>query len=235
MPTDHYATLKVERTASAEDIKKAWRRLARTTHPDVEGGSADAFREVQEAYEVLSDPVKRRTYDYTLSIGGASAGSSRPFTSAGPRPDFNAYAEDLLRDQLRRAAEARRAEAERLKMMSADLERLRQPLAPYAAIKGVGKILGEVYSAHRAAGVPYEQVASWRRTDGLLGFLVATGWTLLSVLMIVFAFTGAQTPPSAILTIVGTGVVAIFLMLAQLVGFNIYRFVNYSIPNRTAR
>ncbi len=66
MAKDYYATLGVARDASAEDIKKAFRRLARETHPDANPGDAAAearFREVAEAYEVLSDPERRRRYD----------------------------------------------------------------------------------------------------------------------------------------------------------------------------
>ena len=62
---DYYSTLGVAEDASADDIKKAYRKLARQYHPDVskEAGAADKFREVSEANEVLSDPDKRAKYD----------------------------------------------------------------------------------------------------------------------------------------------------------------------------
>ncbi|MFZ5493967.1 MAG: DnaJ C-terminal domain-containing protein [Verrucomicrobiota bacterium] len=63
---DYYATLGVPRDASAEDIKKAFRQLARRHHPDVAKDQAAAeakFKEINEAYEVLGDPEKRRKYD----------------------------------------------------------------------------------------------------------------------------------------------------------------------------
>ena len=60
---DYYKTLGVERTADDKAIKTAYRKLARKFHPDVNKGSATRFQEVNEAYEVLSDPEKRRRYD----------------------------------------------------------------------------------------------------------------------------------------------------------------------------
>jgi curved DNA-binding protein len=62
---DYYQILGVNRDASAEDIKKAYRRLARKYHPDVskEAGAEERFKEVAEAYEVLRDPEKRAAYD----------------------------------------------------------------------------------------------------------------------------------------------------------------------------
>ncbi len=62
---DYYATLGVPRDASEEEIKRAFRRKARETHPDVAGhhGAEGAFKEINEAYEVLSDPRKRQAYD----------------------------------------------------------------------------------------------------------------------------------------------------------------------------
>ncbi len=59
---DYYKTLGVPRTASADEIKKAFRKLARTHHPDA-GGDEAKFKEINEAYEVLSDDKKRKLYD----------------------------------------------------------------------------------------------------------------------------------------------------------------------------
>lgn len=66
MPTDYYQVLGVSRTASADEIKKAYRKLARKHHPDLNPNSAEAkkkFQEINEANEVLSDPESRKKYD----------------------------------------------------------------------------------------------------------------------------------------------------------------------------
>ena len=71
--TDYYEILGVPRDATPEQIKKAYRRLAREHHPDVAGtdaGSEERFKDVSRAYDVLSNPDKRRTYD----LGGDPAG-----------------------------------------------------------------------------------------------------------------------------------------------------------------
>src|SRR6266511_6385126 len=63
---DYYEVLGVARTATADEIKKAYRKLARKHHPDVNPGdkSAEAkFKEINEAYEVISDKDKRKKYD----------------------------------------------------------------------------------------------------------------------------------------------------------------------------
>jgi molecular chaperone DnaJ len=78
-----YDTLGVPKTASADEIKKAYRKLARTHHPDSSGGDEARFKEIQSAYDVLSDPEKRKQYDAYGStngrgpFGGAGAGGTQ--------------------------------------------------------------------------------------------------------------------------------------------------------------
>jgi len=75
MGKDYYAILGVEKKASKDDIKKAYRKLAHKHHPDKSGGSDDKFKEVSEAYAVLSNEKKRAEYDsYGRTFGGGSAG-----------------------------------------------------------------------------------------------------------------------------------------------------------------
>jgi curved DNA-binding protein len=76
---DYYAVLGVTRTSTPEEIKKAYRRLARKYHPDVskEPDAEAHFKEVQEAYEVLKDPQKRATYD-GIGSGNQAGAEFRP-------------------------------------------------------------------------------------------------------------------------------------------------------------
>lgn len=80
---DYYGILGVSRDADQEEIKKAYRRLARKYHPDVNQGNAEAeskFKEITEAYEVLSDPDKRRAYDMYGEAGLRVSGAADPFS-----------------------------------------------------------------------------------------------------------------------------------------------------------
>jgi DnaJ-class molecular chaperone len=93
---DYYKTLGVTKNASVDDIKKAFRKLARKYHPDVNPGDKKAeekFKEINEAYEVLSDPDKRRKYD-TLGPNwqeqfGFRPGARRSPGFGGSAPNFD--------------------------------------------------------------------------------------------------------------------------------------------------
>ena len=94
---DYYEVLGVARTATAEELKAAYRKLAMQYHPDRNNGDKGAeeqFKEVGEAYSVLSDPQKRQRYDAFGHVGD------------GPQPDFGNFSFELglrpLRHVLRR-------------------------------------------------------------------------------------------------------------------------------------
>ncbi len=83
--TDYYQILGVSRNASIDEIKKAYRKLAHLYHPDKSGGDEKKFKEINEAYQVLSDPQKRRQYD---QFGQAGPQFSQGFSDFGERQDF---------------------------------------------------------------------------------------------------------------------------------------------------
>ena len=91
---DYYKTLGVSRNATEDEIKKAYRKLARTHHPDA-GGDESKFKEINEAYEVLSDKKKRKLYDQygtadanRVPFGGGAYGGQNPFAGAGSWADI---------------------------------------------------------------------------------------------------------------------------------------------------
>ena len=90
---DYYEVLGVSRSASEAELKRAFKKLARTYHPDVNPGDAKAeerFKEISEAYAVLSDPEKRRKYD---AMGHAAFGGGSPWGEGAP-PNMG----DILRE-----------------------------------------------------------------------------------------------------------------------------------------
>ena len=77
---DYYNILGIAKDATAEDIKKAYRKLAHKFHPDMRGGNEQKFKEISEAYQILSDNDKRAQYDkfgrvFEGGVAGAGPGS----------------------------------------------------------------------------------------------------------------------------------------------------------------
>jgi molecular chaperone DnaJ len=93
---DFYETLGVKRDAGADDIRKAYRKLARKHHPDLNPGdktAEDRFKKVQEAYDVLNDPKKKQMYDQVgyYSENGAPAGGAGAGAGSGPNMGFGGF------------------------------------------------------------------------------------------------------------------------------------------------
>ena len=82
----YYDILNVSKTATAQEIKKSYRKLALKHHPD-KGGDEETFKEISKAYEILSDPDQKEVYDTYGEAGLSSAGApggSHPFAGGNP-------------------------------------------------------------------------------------------------------------------------------------------------------
>ena len=82
---DYYKILGVSKDASEEEVKKAYRKMAHQHHPDKKTGDEAKFKEINEAYEVLSDPKKRQAYDQFghAGVSGAAGGGPGGFAGFG--------------------------------------------------------------------------------------------------------------------------------------------------------
>jgi len=98
---DYYKVLGVERDASADDIKKAFRKLAHQYHPDKHKGDKDIeekFKSINEAYEVLKDPNKRAQYDRFGYVGAGPGGPGPGYRESGFGADFQDLFGDVFSD-----------------------------------------------------------------------------------------------------------------------------------------
>jgi molecular chaperone DnaJ len=122
---DYYKTLGVERKATPEEIKKAYRKLARRYHPDRNPDDKDAearFKEISQAYDVLGDPDKRKQYDSGTGPFAAGAGPGGGFGGFG-NFDFDASSMgDILSDLFGRQAGGRRGRSRPRSERGADIE-----------------------------------------------------------------------------------------------------------------
>lgn len=97
---DHYTILGVPRTATADEIKKAYRKLASQHHPD-KGGDTVKFQQIQSAYDTLSDPQKREHFD-TPHHGFRTSGMPNGFNfGRGGPADINDFMAEIIRQQMR--------------------------------------------------------------------------------------------------------------------------------------
>ena len=124
MPTkDYYEVLGVTRDASPDDIKRAYRSLARRHHPDVshdKAGAEHLFKEINEAYEVLSDPQKRAQYDRFGTVSGPQGGADFGFSGFGPNGFGDIF--DMFFGEARAQAQPRRSGPQRGSDLRYDLE-----------------------------------------------------------------------------------------------------------------
>jgi DnaJ-class molecular chaperone len=89
MAKDYYNVLGIDKKASKDDIKKAFRKLAQKYHPD-KGGDESKFKEITEAYSILSDERKRREYDtYGQAFAGNTGGAGRGGQQGNPFAGFD--------------------------------------------------------------------------------------------------------------------------------------------------
>lgn len=139
-PRDHYKVLGVPTEATGDDVRRAYRRLARQYHPDANPdgpATEERFKEIQQAYEILSDPNKRREYDKESrpSAGRTSGAPRRP---AGSRPQRKTTEPVNLSDLLRKPGGHKEVSWQ---LRGADIARVTKILG--VDLTRISKLLGE--------------------------------------------------------------------------------------------
>jgi curved DNA-binding protein CbpA len=247
MPADYYAHLGAKPSASDAELKAAYRRRVRETHPDM-GGDAHEFRLVQEAWETLGDPKARATYDrksqtvFDSSIFSEpqfhpgspfDGGSAFPGFSPGP---FDAAAQRMAEQVRRMAAEhaQQRQDRAQFEREVADLRRPSWPLSVGAA----HSVFGSLYASHRYAGIQWSEVSKWRSRDAWYVRVLTAAWLTV---VVGFFFPTVLAADNSGLTGFMTWLFVVFaatfvgLLAAAggLIGTHIVRWLNYTIPRRT--
>jgi len=153
--TNYYSILEVEKTASKEDIKKSYKKLARKYHPDLNKNNPEAedkFKELNEAYEILGNDSKKRQYDMYGSVGGQQANMSDMFNDMFANfgfaqsgqgfyqePDIDIHAELHISFE-----DAMKGTTKNITLMSEDIEiKIEKGTLPGSTITVTGK--GEKY------------------------------------------------------------------------------------------
>lgn len=248
MPVDYYAHLGAKPSATDAELKAAYRRRVRETHPDM-GGDAKEFRIVQQAWETLGDPKARATYDRTRQGNVFDStifsepqfhpgspfdgGSSFPGFSPGP---FDAAAQQMAEQVRRMTAEHAQQRQDKVQFEREvnDLKRPNWPLSMGAS----HDVFGSLYASHRYAGIQWGDVAKWRARDAWFVRILGAGWL---VTVATFFITLVLLPESAGFTGVMTWLfvvftatlVAVLAGVLGLIGSHIVRWLNYTIPRRT--
>ena len=207
---DHYHTLSVPRKATQDDVKAAYRRLARIHHPDKPDGCHEKFRKINEANEVLSSPQRRREYDARLdnpfaqarTTGGfpSAPGYSHPFAND---PRFEAFfAKQKARQELKPVSPAVRIFAcdlheldsgcvKTITLQDTVLSRLRDAISEGRSGRAAQVTLQAAQQAALLA------VSLMLRGYGNLLFGWGRWWLRVPLLVAAFAaYVGQQLPPS---------------------------------------
>jgi len=109
----YYTTLGVDEDATQEEIKSAFRKLSKKHHPDTENGNVRKFQRINEAYQVLKDPEKRKEYDWKRKAGsqdtyGRGGSYSSSFGGYGHQVDPREFFDDFVEDFRRREKERKK-------------------------------------------------------------------------------------------------------------------------------
>lgn len=174
---DYYSILGVSKSASQEEIKKAYRKLAMQYHPDRNGGDDKKFKEINEAHDTLSDSHKRAMYDHSQTAGrgafnfnSSDFSQGNPFDHFGFPPDFN----DLFNN--RRRVQKNRDINLNLKLRLEDVLQTQQKTLKYKGLNGEDHIVDIEIPAgiHHGQTIRYRGLGDKTRKDLEPGSLLVT-------------------------------------------------------------